>query len=474
MKVTSHKSQVVIPIKNKTLQKLMLLPLLSAALLCLAFSRLNLGVIAWFGLVPFLLSINNVSLKKRLLLSFIFGFVFFMGALYWLINVSLIGLTLLCLYLSCYILLFGAVTKKSDSRYCLFTIPLAWIAAEYARSYLLTGFGWALLGHSQFKNIYLIQISNVLGVWGISFIIVMVNVLISQLIIKKFRICLHDPALWIVLLFVFVVYGYGAICLQQPIPALDLKISIIQPNIPQEQKWDPVYTKSILNRFAELTTEAAKDHPDLIVWPETSVPGYLLDEPKLYKNITTLAQEIKTNLLVGSPREDLARHKYYNSAFLFSPEGELLKYHDKIHLVPFGEYIPCEKILGFLYDAGIGDFSPGEKYTVFEVPNKKGQLVRFAVLVCFEDMFPSLVKKFHRQKADILITITNEAWFGISSEPIQHLAASVFRAVENHSWFIRSANTGISCFIDPQGKIRAKVEQDNEDIFIPGFKTLSL
>jgi len=262
--------------------------------------------------------------------------------------------------------------------------------------------------------------------------------------------------------------------LSYPCHSPEITISLIQANIPQEQKWDPQYSDAIVKTFSSLSEKAAADNPDLIIWPETSVPGYLLDETKLYLKITNLAKELKASLLVGSPREDYEHKKFYNTAFLFHPDGQLLLFHDKLHLVPFGEYVPYKNLFSFLENTAIADFSAGERQTIFEINRDTGRTVRFGVLICFEDVFPGLVRSFHRKGADFFVTITNEAWFKNSSEPLQHTAISVLRAIENRCWFLRCANTGISCFIDPHGRIRQKIKQGDRDIFVQGITTMNL
>ncbi|MCP4649696.1 MAG: apolipoprotein N-acyltransferase [PVC group bacterium] len=448
--------------------------LFSAILLAFTFSRLNLGILAWFALIPFLLSLHKKSFKQRIFLSFIFSFFFFILTIYWIGHVTIAGLIILCIYLSLYICLFGALAKNITSILSLFTLPLLWICLEFARSYLLTGFGWALIGYSQFKNLALLQSADIFGVWGVGFLIIFVNLAILQIILLKPKHLWRSAAFCLSALLIFLTYAYGFYSLQKNFPAPDLKISVLQPNIPQEHKWDPAYKQAILDNFRQLTLAAAKDTPDLIVWPETSIPGYLLSNAKLMKYTIDLTKQSQAHILVGSPREETFGEEYYNSAFLFNSNGSLNKYHDKLHLVPFGEYVPFNKYLGFLYSFGIGDFSAGTHYTLFEMPDQQGNTARFSVLVCFEDTFPALVKQFREKGADILITITNEAWFKNSAEPVQHLAMSVFRAVENRKWFIRCANTGISCFIDPHGRIKEPVKQNNKDIFIRGHATIRL
>ncbi|MBU1925338.1 MAG: apolipoprotein N-acyltransferase [Candidatus Omnitrophica bacterium] len=445
---------------------------ISGLLLGVSFSstRIDCGMLAWIALVPLFIALDNKPALMRGWLSMFCGFIFFLVTLYWLAHVSVTGLIILCLYLSLYFFVFGLLKAPRSCLLNLVWVPSAWILLEFLRSSLLTGFGWGLLGYTQFKNLLLIQSAALVGVWGVGFVIVLVNVVIHHWaagrknslgkIAGAFGAC--------VLLLAMHVYGY--VCLRRDYFAPDINVSVIQGNIPQEQKWDPAYRKLILATFRALTQKAAQDNPGLILWPETSVPGYVLDEPLLLKSVLSLVRDINTFLLIGSPREDLIKKRYYNSAFLFDPRGEIICVHDKIHLVPFGEYIPFKNLLGFL-ETRVADFSAGKRIKLFTVPDRTGRPVHFAVLICFEDIFPHLVRRFKNAGADFLVIISNEAWFKKSAEPQQHLAMSVFRAVENRCWFIRCANTGISCFIDPCGRVVEQVGSKNKAIFVTGFKT---
>ncbi len=449
----------------------------SAILLNLSFLGHNLGILAWFGLIPLLLSLQNKTWQKRWLLCFLFGFLFFIGLIYWLIHVSLIGLLILCLYLSFEFSLLAIFLPNPAHWSSLIIGPMLWTILERIRGALFGGFLWGMLGYSQFENIALIQAADKVGVWGISFIIVLINFTLFQIITLRKQKTKLPVYLYIPILCLVSIYTYGFTIIQtHPFKQRGFKLSMIQPNIAQEKKWHPDYVKENMEQLKNLTLLAAKDNPDLIVWPETSVPGYILDEPRLYNQVIDIAKLAETSLLVGSPREDYLTKQYYNSVFLFSPQGALKRYHDKIHLVPFGEYIPYENIFSFLKNSPIADFSAGQRYTIFQCFNQQNQEINFGVLICFEDAFPSLVKEFKRQGADFLITVTNEAWFKQSTEPLQHTAISVFRAIENRCWFMRSANTGISCFIDPYGRIREKVQdkQNNSDIFVQGFATYQI
>ena len=263
----------------------------------------------------------------------------------------------------------------------------------------------------------------------------------------------------IFLIAVVFIYGFYKLNFQFSTPNSQLKISLIQGNIPQSLKWDDTYRKDIIKTYFDFTMEAAKDKPDLIVWPETSFPVDLELEPAIAKRLFNLAKAVNTHILVGTNRYKSGN--IYNSAFLISPDGAIMSYYDKLHLVPFGEYMP--KIPGFLYKVlpekinMVGDFSPGGQYTVFK---------NFSVLICFEDVFPQISRRFVQNGAQFLVNITNDGWYGASAAPFQHAQASVFRAVENRVPVVRCANTGLSEFIDKNGRITSGIKP-----FSAGYKT---
>lgn len=460
--------------KSPLLIKDYVFALLSSLMLVLTFSVKDIGILAWFGLVPFLISLAQKTIRQRFVLTFIFSFFFFIGTLYWIRHVSMLGLICLCVYLSLELCVFCIFLPRYTHKHSLLLIPFLWVVFEYLRGAPFTGFGWALLGYTQYKNLFLIQIAEKVSVWGISFLVVLVNTAIAQIISKGFRVKLHHSCVWLPAIALCITYCYGAVVLHKNFPQPNISVSIIQGNIAQERKWAPEYADVIMQKHQQLSIKAAKETPDLIIWPETSVPGYLLDEPKFYKAIVNLAQKTNSYILVGSPRENYQTKQYYNSAFLFDPNGKLMQFHDKIHLVPFGEYVPYGEVFRFLKQPPIADFSAGNRHTIFRINKDNKYLATFGVLICFEDVFPHLVKKFRKNGADFLVTISNEAWFKKSTEPSQHVAMSVFRAVENRCWFIRCANTGISCFINPRGEVKQKVAQGKIDTFIAGFRTVRL
>ena len=468
----------VVSCQLSVVRKGIFLCILSAVLLILSFPKFNLEFLAWFGFVPLFLALKNKNKFKAFLFSYLTGVIFWLGTIYWLIHVTLLGLIILVLYLALYFAIFGLVLSSIQhlaSSIQLFFIPSAWVLLEYLRAHLLTGFPWALLGYSQYLNLPVIQIADITGAWGVSFLVMMVNVTVYSVIGYRLSVIggKQKFLLPILCILVTLTYGYYKIYLTpNTAHRKPIKVSVIQGNIPQELKWDPQAKDFIIDKYIAISREALKDKPDLIIWPEAAMPVVLEEEPLYYEKVSSLAKQSHTPLLLGAVT--LRDSLYYNSAILVSPEGKLLERYDKLHLVPFGEYIPLRSTLGFLETiVPIGDFARGKEYTTFKLqaPSSKLQ-ARFSVLICFEDLFPELSREFSKRGADFLVNITNDAWFKKTSSPYQHLQASVFRAVENRVFLIRSANTGVSGFIAPNGKIISLVkDQKGRNIFISGYNT---
>ncbi|MFA5411541.1 MAG: apolipoprotein N-acyltransferase [Candidatus Omnitrophota bacterium] len=444
----------------------------SAILLILSFPDFNLWIFAWFGFVPVFFALKNKTRKEAFFLFFITGIVFWAGVIYWLAHVTLAGTTLLILYLALYFAIFGLIIRSVTRRstpYALIFIPSAWVLLEYARGCLMTGFPWALLGYSQYLNLPVIQIADITAVWGVSFLIMFVNVAIVEIIWSirnRLMSRLKIVAFFLILILILSLgYGYYRI-LGIKVASQEsgsVKISIIQGNIPQELKWDERYNRFALEKYLDLSRLAAKGNPQLIIWPEAAVPGIFGEDDWVYGRVFSLAKEIKIPLLVGAVVKE--RENYFGSALLINAAGEIAGRYDKLHLVPFGEYIPLKNIFPFLETiVPIGDIQKGKEYTIFS-PG-------FAVLDCFEDVFPDLAREFVKKGAGFLVNITNDAWYKRSSAPYQHLQASVFRAVENRVYLARAANTGVSGFISPTGEIFSLVRDDSgKEIFVDGFAT---
>ncbi|MFH0839078.1 MAG: apolipoprotein N-acyltransferase [Candidatus Omnitrophota bacterium] len=429
---------------------------LSGVFLSLAFPNFNFTFLAWAGFVCLFLATRNCSLKKTFFLWYAGGIVFYALTIYWVIHVTLIGLILLVVYLAVYFGLFGILTKKLErfpKILFLFLTPAVWIALEYIRSHFLSGFGWVLLGYSQSSNLAMIQIADCTGVYGVSYAVMLVNVLLYFSI--RDGLGKNTKEAVAVFLVISVLFAYGIFKLRQTTKAFSkIKIALIQGNIPQDVKWEESKRDFILRTYEVLTKKAGEEKPDLIIWPETSVPGYLEAEPDLLGRVTALAKETGTSLLVGSIGYDFENYgKPFNSAILIKDSGRNFERHNKLHLVPFGEYIPFENIFGFIRSLiEIGDFKAGKEYGLLSIKDAK-----LGTLVCFENIFGSIVRNFIKKGANCMVNITNDAWFKNSSAPFQHAQGSIFRAVENRVYVVGCANTGLSCFIDEKGRLYNQV-----------------
>lgn len=469
------------------LVRFFILPVASGLLLALSFPLFDIESLAWVALVPLLLAIRGSSWKTAFGQGWLAGLVFFAMTLHWVITamhqygkmpfaVSFLVMLLLAGYCALYVGSFCAVLALTPDRRGLirtWTAPALWVALEWARTYLLSGFPWALLGYSQYHNLTVIQVADVTGVYGVSFMLVLANVVatrIADAVITRATDAGGRPPLpWIAaplaatLIAGVVAYGQWRLSPQRD-SAGDhtVRIGLVQPNVDQAQKWDAAYRRDTIDRHKRLSLQIS-DEADLVIWPEAATP-FLFDVETTYKEeLLSFVRERSVPLLFGSPavesRTD-GQLRLLNSAYLVSGDGVVLDRYDKVHLVPFGEYIPLQGILSFLDKlvVGIGDFVPGPGPRVLGAPGG-----RLGIVICFEVIFPDLVRQFVDQGADYMVTITNDAWFGQSGAPYQHFAMVVFRAVENRIAFARAANTGISGFIDAEGHILRTT-----DLFVEG------
>jgi len=445
---------------------------LSGFLLILAFPKSNLEILAWIAFVPWLWAIKKKSPIQAACLGLVAGLVFFTGLLYWIYvvlteyghlpgPVSIFFLIVLTGYLSLYFSAFAFLLRwaaeKIDLPETLFAPPL-WVSLEYLRGILFSGFPWGLLGYSQFLTLPMVQISDVTGIYGVSFIIVLVNVSLYRLAAASSE---HRgiPVLK-ELLAAGIILAMTGIYGQWRLTELDRKapdektfqVALIQGNIRQDVKWEPQFQEETVRIYTDLTRRVKPQHPDLIIWPETATPFFFQSVLPFQDRILELSHEMGVPVLLGAPAfdRDGPRIHYFNSAFLISPEKKILGRYDKVHLVPFGEYAPLAGVLGFTRDiiGAIGDFTPGEDVHNLTLPWGK-----FGVLICYEAIFPDLTRRFVDRGAQFLVNITNDAWFGRTAAPYQHLSMATLRAVENRVPIARAANTGISAVIDSRGRV---------------------
>ena len=458
----------------------MLLAALSGLLLTGAFPKIGLDLLAWFALVPLMAAIANLSVKQSFRIGFITGLVHYLSLLYWVVPVMR-TYGYLPLYLSVVILfLFAAVLAFFPAAFsmtlaavgitplrCLITMPLLWVALEYIRTFIFTGFPWALLGHSQYLRHHLIQIADLSGAYGVSFIIALGNTAVFLAITYISRKTWHSRSISKPLVLgasvLFAVgflfsWFYGAWRIKATdhliAAAPTARVTVIQGNIDQSEKWDPVFQDATIKTYHRLSLAAKSENPDLIVWPESATPFFLFYDKRPTKRVLAGIEQTNKDFLIGSP-SFIRRNKnviYHNSAYLIIPGTKKISKYDKAHLVPYGEYVPFKKWLPFLGKvvAQVGDFQPGTPGKT--LPWKQNAL---GVQICYEIIFPGLSRAMVKNDAVLLINITNDAWFGTTSGPYQHFSMTIFRAVENRRALARAANTGISGFIDPAGRILA-------------------
>ncbi len=463
--------------------------LLSALLLAAPYHFSGAWPLAFFAFLPVFFALRGHTSSFAFRLFMVTGFLYYLLTGYWLCYVNVLGFVVLALYLSLYFGLFGSFSCSflaSGQIRASLTIGAIWTLLEYLRGYLFSGFPWALLGYSQWKNLPVIQIADIVGAYGVSFFVMWVNVMIFSAgggPASGGRTYNRGRAAVFVGTVIAAVYSYGLFTLHsreafyaEAGPKAKLNVAVLQGNIPQEEKWDARIKSIIFEKYKRLTLMAVMEKPDLIVWPETSFPGYLEDEVMMAAHLRSAVRQARTPVLVGAPTigdlETVQTMRFYNSAVLYGTNGEEKDRYSKMHLVPFGEYVPFENVIGFIRNfVTIGRFSPGEKQTIFSIVSQNQPVriaAKFGVLICYEDIFPGMVRELCKNGADFLVNITNDAWFGKTAAPYQHAQASVFRAVENRVPVLRAANTGLSCFITAEGRITASVKKDGEEIMVSG------
>jgi apolipoprotein N-acyltransferase len=451
---------------------------MGAGLLTLAFPKIGLGWLAWVALVPLLLSIRQVRPGAGFSLGFIFGLVHNLGLVYWVVftmhqygNIpvyqAVVLLVLLAGYLSFYPALFAAFLTwmRPGPGRLLFLAPAVWVGLEMIRNRLFTGFPWELLGYSQYEHLRLIQMADIFGVYGLSGLIVLCNCILAVGILSWLELPWQDrtparktfnraAAALAVLLAASGTYGHLRMKAvdRAAAAAQQIRVAVIQGNIDQAQKWDPRFQVLTTVKYRRLSLEPSAKGADLIIWPETATPFYFMDNPVLTDMVLAGIKSAAAHFIIGSPSyaENNRQMIYHNSAYLVSPQGEIQGKYDKVHLVPFGEYVPLKRFLPFIDKlvAQVGDFKPGRRGQTLAWADR-----RVGVLICYESIFPELARATVRNGSDLLVNITNDAWFGRTSAAYQHLSMAVFRTVENRRCLARAANTGISGFVDAAGRI---------------------
>ena len=457
-------------------------------LLSASFPPFRLDLLAWLAFVPLFLAIQrDPRLITAALSGTSFGMAFFLVDVAWIFRTlvthghfgaiqasfTLFGLVL---FLSTFSAIFGLILGllcRRGYRYALFA-PFLWTAIEYVRATSFTGFPWDLVGYSQTGRLAVIQLADVTGVYGVSFLIVLANAAVWEAIESLMeRQALPWGMLIAAVTAVVLNVGYGEYRLAQFPPnykeGRGFGVGILQGNIPQEVKWDQGAREHTFRTYEALGKDAVNSGARFLIWPETSVPVVFGDPGDDWKRPGLISLNLGVPMLVGAPAAEIVDKTthYYNSAFLVE-DGILRERYDKIHLVPFGEYMPLSWLLplGPGIAAREADYSPGTQMKVMQA----GHGPRFSVLICYEAIFPELSRAAIRNGADLLVNITNDGWFGATAAPYQHLAMARVRSIENRVWLLRCANTGVSAAFDPAGRAVSTIalgKNGEMTVFVP-------
>jgi apolipoprotein N-acyltransferase len=450
------------------------LAILSGILLALSFPSFGIPTLAWIALAPLLVVLDTPSLPRAFALGLTTGVVYFTGTLYWITHVmsSYGGLQLwtailinaaLIAYLALFPALFAVIVQRavvSTGPRALLAVPCVWVATELGRTYVFTGFPWVLLGYSQTTVLPVAQFASVVGVYGLSGLVASASAAVTyalgSLRRNDFRpVRQRMIPIAAVLIAIVVVSGWGARRLSRnelTRSGEPIRVGLIQGNVDQGEKWNAARAQTIFRDYLRMTREAITQGAQVVLWPESSTPFFFEEDKPNAEQVRALARVTQVPILLGSDQISGGgtTRQYFNSAFLVRPDGTTGAVYRKMHLVPFGEYVPVKKLLFFaapLVEA-VSDFSPGLELTLLPIAGHQ-----VSTAICYEVVYPDLVRRFVRDGSELLTTITNDAWFGKTSAPYQHFEQASMRAIENGRYLVRAANTGISGIVDPYGRV---------------------
>lgn len=465
----------------------MLLSLLAAIasgfLLVVAFPKYDQSYLLFVALLPLFWALRGQSPRTAFWLGIVSGFTFYLGLLSWILYVTHVYgklplplalgvLMLLAAYLSLYkgVWAWGVAWAEKHGVSLLWFAPLWWVVMELIQGYPIDSFPWELMGHGLYRQPLLLQAADLIGTHGLSFLLVLINVGVFLLFAPASRSrqprWFRTLAVLIIILAAWLGYGYHR---QEAISRImadspKLRTAVVQGNIQQAEKWDPKIVEDTLKTYGRLTREVLaeksrtgeSDRTTLVIWPETAAPFFFHRHPHHDTSLDTLVKEIarenQVYLLFGAPAAENGREGevFFNRAYLLNAKGEVVDRYDKHHLVPWGEYVPLQRIFFFIQKMVpmIGDFARGPVGATVPLPQGK-----VGVLICYESIFGYLSRAQINNGAQLLVNITNDAWFGATSAPYQHMSMAVLRSVENRVSLARAANTGISAFVDGEGRI---------------------
>lgn len=475
-----------------------LLTALSATFLILTFPKSEMYYLAYVALVPLILIIKRSGPLKAFIYSLTVGLIFYTQFLWWLLStegVNSFNFSLGVFLKACYLGFFGLLAcylQRKEPRCNIITFPSIWVIIEFMRSHIsFLSTPWGILGYSQYSVLPVVWISSFAGVYGISFLIVMVNTTIAEIIevylsssqVKVQRKA-YSPGIQKVSLSIFIgiliLFGFHALSYTQDGSTPKLKVALVQGNVYWNNKYwsdkyknDTSYREGIFKKYSLLTLKAADSRPDLVTWPSSSVPGTLPFDVVRVRMLSDLAQRTGSFLLFGSSgfdkfnREQRQTNRLSNSAFLLSPQGQMLGRYDKIRLLPFDEYLPLRGVIKWpsWVASDMIDSFPGKEMTIFNMGK-----ARFGVLICWENMFPEQFRKMAARGVDFMVSMTNEGFTNVPTGHHQMLAVNTLRAVENHVAIARISSTGVSCIIEPNGRIVDRVrDHDSNDVNVEGY-----
>lgn len=505
------------------------------------FAPFNQTWFCWIALTPLLAALwfSGTNSKRRwlrdLLLGYVAGVTFFWIVFFWLRTVTVPGWFLVGAYMAIYFALWSwicgalrpglrkvrekplegleAVSRRLNEKYAAthgelvqvapaasdmpldsparrspwlrstnnlrlaFLLAAVWVAQEWLRSLVLTGWGWNTFGAALHDQLAIIQIVEFTGVAGLSFLVVFTNVILLStarrfMLETQVRPMRPHYDLTLTMAAIVGVMGFGLHALRVQRPTKNLSVALVQSNVPREQKFSGEFAQAIFDKFSRLSAPSlgASARPDLLIWPESSMPGPVLTDEASYKFVMDFSASAKTDLLLGTI--DLDETHAYNAALLVSDAGKRVQVYRKVHLVPFGEYVPGRHAIPLLArivgDQVPDDFAFGKEHTVFHLTNEKA---RVAPLICFEDTIGDLTRQFVLAGANVLANVTNDGWFERSAGSQQHLANAVFRCVETRLPMVRAANTGVTCFVNEFGRVTQMLLDENGSQFTEGVLT---
>jgi len=459
----------------------------SGVLLALSFPKYGHPAAGWIALAPLLVALaSNVRspgadsrTPSPLELGLTTGLIYFTGTLYWITRVIMVygGLrpwvavlvnAALIAYLSLFPAVFAVVIRRlvvAHGPAALMAAPLVWVATELGRTYLLTGFPWVLLGYSQVTLLPIAQLASIFGVYGVSALVAGVSAAASVCVVSRSP---SDRGRAIVsvalpLLGVAVWGSLRATDAEWTRAGEPVRIGLIQGNVIEEERRDPLQAPRVFRSYLRMTRQAIGAGAQLVVWPEASFPAYFEDDRAAADIVRAIARQARVPILLGGDQIERGQpDKYFNSAFLIRADGTTAGVYRKMHLVPFGEYVPLRRVLFFaapLVDVIGSGFAAGESPTVLALDGH-----RISVAICYEIVYPNLVRQFVLGGSELVTTITNDAWFGRTSAPYQHFAQASMRAIEEGRYLVRAANTGISGIVDPYGRVL-----ERSDIYQPSI-----